>query len=76
MNNKIIKITMLNGNVVTWEANEFTDYECCEGWFYIIKNDAYVGFYNMACMSDITVSDADANAGLPDFKDAPVVEAE
>lgn len=74
MNNKIIKINMLNGNVVTWEAQEFTDYECCEGWFYIINNDAYIGFYNMACISDITVQDV--NPGLPDFKDVPAVEVE
>lgn len=52
----MIRITMINNNVITWHENEYTDYECADGWFYIILKEAYIGYYNMSCVASIEVS--------------------
>lgn len=66
----MIVITMINGNVIKWENDEYTDYECRDQWFYIIYNDAYVGYYNMNCVSDITVN---KTKELPPFSDNNII---
>lgn len=67
----MIVITMINGNVIKWENDEYTDYECRDQWFYIIYNNAYVGYYNMNYVSDITVN---KTKELPKFSDSSIDE--
>ncbi len=43
----MIKITMANGNVVTWGKEAYTDYKYDGKFFIIIQDAQWVGFYNL-----------------------------
>lgn len=51
-----IEITMKNGNVVTWNKDEFTDYAYDGKMFIVVKDHIRVGFYNIDNVISIVVS--------------------
>lgn len=50
-----ITITMKNGNVVTWEKSEFTDYAYDGKMFIVVKDHVRVGFYNVDNVISIVI---------------------
>lgn len=51
----MIKITLKNGNLVTWEKDSYTDYKYDGKCFIIIRNEQWIGFYNIDHTISITV---------------------
>lgn len=51
----MIKITFKNGNVCTWSKNDYTDYKYDRKCFIIIKNEEWVGIYNIDHVISIIV---------------------
>lgn len=51
-----IEITMKNGNVATWNKDEFTDYAYDEKMFIVVKDHIRVGFYNVDEIYSIVVN--------------------
>lgn len=43
----MLKITFKNGNVCTWKKEEYDDYKYDGKCLIIIKNEQWVGIYNM-----------------------------
>lgn len=54
----MIKITMKNSTVVNWNEGEWDDYKYDGKFFIVIKNGAWIGFYNLDFVISIVV---DAN---------------
>ena len=67
----MIKITMANGNVVTWDEKAYTDYKYDRKFFIIIRGEQWVGFYNLAHVLSIEVFDSDAYETNEDEPDDP-----
>lgn len=44
---RMIRITFKNGNVCTWNKDEYTDYKYDGKCFIVIYNEKWVGIYNM-----------------------------
>lgn len=51
----MIKITMVNGNVITWNKDAYTDYVYDRKFFIVIQGEKWVGFYNLAHVFSIEV---------------------
>ena len=51
----MIKITMTNGNVITWGEEAYTDYKYDGKFFIIIRDEQWVGFYNLDHVFSIEV---------------------
>ena len=43
----MIRIVMSNGYSCEWSADEYTDYKYDGKFFILIKDEVYVGFYNL-----------------------------
>lgn len=43
----MIKITLKNGNICTWEKPQYADYKYDGKCFIIIKDEQWVGIYNI-----------------------------
>lgn len=43
----MIKITFKNGNICTWGKDEYTDYKYDGKCFIVIRDEQWVGIYNM-----------------------------
>lgn len=52
----MIKITMANVNVVTWDEKDYTDYKYDGKFFIIIQDGQWVGFYNLDHVISIVAS--------------------
>lgn len=55
----MIKIVMTNGCTVTWGGGEYTDYKYDGKFFIIMKDENWIGFYNLDHVISIVV-DLDA----------------
>lgn len=57
MTYKTIKIAFKSGNEAIWdaEAGEWDDYFYDGKMFIVIKNKAWVGFYNIDCINNIII---------------------
>ncbi len=53
----MIKIVFKNGNVVKWKQGEFTDYKYDGKCFIIIKNESWVGFYNIDSVISVIIKE-------------------
>ncbi|MCM1090048.1 MAG: hypothetical protein NC413_04340 [Muribaculum sp.] len=53
----MIEITFKNGNTFTWKRDAYTDYKYDGKCFIVIKNEAWVGFYNIDQIVSIVVGD-------------------
>lgn len=51
----MIKIIFRNGDFVTWNEGEYTDYKYDGKCFVVIKNEQWIGIYNIDTISSITV---------------------
>lgn len=51
----MIKITLKNGNICKWKKKEYTDYKYDGKCFIVIKDDQYVGLYNMDSIISVVV---------------------
>ncbi len=53
----MIKITFKNGhhNIVTWNKDTYTDYKYDGKCFIIIKNEQWVGIYNMDSITSVVI---------------------
>lgn len=51
----MIKIVFKNGNIAKWVEKEYTDYKYDGKCFIVMKNQKYVGIYNMDSIISITV---------------------
>lgn len=60
----MIKIYLSNGDVVTWERNEYTRYEYINRCFVVINGFQWVGIYNMEWVVRVEI-DKDNNAENP-----------
>ena len=73
----MIKITMANGNVVTWGEEAYTDYKYDGKFFIIIQDGQWVGFYNLAHVFSVEVfSDSDAHETNEPCGDTAITEEE
>lgn len=52
---KMIKIVFKNGCICKWKRKEYTDYKYDGKCFIIIKNEQWVGIYNMDSIVSIIV---------------------
>ncbi|MBO5104060.1 MAG: hypothetical protein J6B74_03235 [Ruminococcus sp.] len=52
-----IKITMANGREIKWTSKEWDDYKYDRKYFIIIRNGAWVGFYNLDNVISIIVQE-------------------
>lgn len=50
-----IKITLTNGREIKWTSKEWDDYKYDGKYFIVIKNGAWVGFYNLDSVISIIV---------------------
>lgn len=51
----MIKITFKNGNVCTWEQNEYTDYKYDGKCFIVARGEQWVGIYNIDSIISVVV---------------------
>lgn len=51
----MLKITFKNGNVAKWKKKEYTDYKYDGKCFIVIKNEQWVGIYNMDNIISVVV---------------------
>lgn len=51
----MIKITFKNGNICTWGKDEYTDYKYDGKCFIVIRNEQWVGIYNMDNIISVVV---------------------
>lgn len=78
----MIKITMTNGNVVTWGEEAYTDYKYDGKFFIIIQDEQWVGFYNLDhVFSIVAINDSgkpEKNGSKPDesWVDSAITEEE
>ena len=78
----MIKITMGNGNVVTWGEEAYTDYKYDGKFFIIIQDEQWVGFYNLDhVISIVAINDSgkpEKNGSKPDVSwvDSAITEEE
>jgi len=52
----MIKIVCCNGDVFEWKDSEYTDYKYDGKCFIVIKDDKWVGFYNLDSVRYIAVN--------------------
>lgn len=53
----MIKIIFKNGSVAKWRKKEFTDYKYDGKCFIIIKDERWVGIYNMDAVISIIIKE-------------------
>lgn len=51
----MITITSTNGQVYTWNKEKYTDYTYDGKCFIVVKDDKWVGFYNIDNISTIII---------------------
>ena len=51
----MIKITFKNGSVSIWKSDEYTDYKYDEKWFIVIKDEQWVGLYNIDSVVSVAI---------------------
>lgn len=51
----MIKIIFKNGTVVKWKKEEWTDYKYDGKCFIIIKDEQWVGFYNVGSIVSVII---------------------
>ena len=47
----MLKIVFKNGDVMVYQADEYTDYSYDSKCFIVIKGRQWIGIYNMDCVS-------------------------
>ena len=53
----MLKITLMNGREVLWDALDFDDYKYDGKMFIIIKDGEWIAFYNIDCIVSIVWTD-------------------
>lgn len=53
----MIKITFKNGNVCTWGKPQYTDYKYDGKCFIIIKDEQWVGVYNIDSIISVAITE-------------------
>ncbi|MXP77219.1 hypothetical protein GN277_18105 [Lachnospiraceae bacterium WCA-9-b2] len=51
----MIKIVFKNGRVDEWSKEEYSDYKYDGKCFIVIKDNQWIGFYNMDSITSITI---------------------
>ncbi|MBR0202962.1 MAG: hypothetical protein IJQ56_01210 [Synergistaceae bacterium] len=51
----MIKIVSTEGELYTWKPEDYTDYKYDACFFIVIRDGAYVGFYNLAYVKIILI---------------------
>ena len=52
---ELIKIVMRNSDIVKWNKDEWDDYKYDDKFFIIMKNGAWIGFYNLDFVISIII---------------------
>lgn len=59
----MIKIVFKNGSIAKWKKKEYTDYKYDGKVFIIIKDEQWVGFYNMDSVVSVIIKDKKKKSG-------------
>lgn len=51
----MIKVVFKNGSIAKWKKKEYTDYKYDGKVFIIIKDEQWVGFYNMDSVVSVII---------------------
>lgn len=59
----MIRIVFKNGSVAKWKKKEYTDYKYDGKVFIIIKDEQWVGFYNMDSVVSVIIKNKKKKSG-------------
>lgn len=51
----MIRIVLKNGKVLKWKKKEWDDYKYDGKYFIVIKNENWIGFYNLGSIISIRI---------------------